>query len=92
MVAHALNPRTQEAEAGGSLRVPGQSGYIGRPCLKNKIKTVSEHKRREQDHMCPAAQLTRLSVHSDANVVLPLSTHFPSREVARWSPQCNGPQ
>jgi hypothetical protein len=43
--AHTCNPSSQEAELGGSLnsrparstwRVPSQSGYKARPCLKNK--------------------------------------------------------
>jgi hypothetical protein len=48
MVAHAFNPRTREAEAGGFLSsrpVWSQSefqdsqGYTEKPCLKTKTKT-----------------------------------------------------
>jgi hypothetical protein len=48
MVAHAFNPSTQEAMAGGFLGAQGQPGlycefqiirgYIMRPCFKIKIK------------------------------------------------------
>jgi hypothetical protein len=48
MVAHAFNPSTWEAEAGGflSLRQPGlqsefqySQGYTEKPCLKKQNKT-----------------------------------------------------
>jgi hypothetical protein len=35
VMAHAYNPGTQKAEAGG-LRVKASLGYIGRPCLKQE--------------------------------------------------------
>jgi hypothetical protein len=42
-MAHAFNPSTWEAEAGGSLWVPGQpgmNGYTEKPCLKQTNKQI----------------------------------------------------
>ena len=54
MVAHAFNPSTQEAEAGGFLSsrpawstewVPGHSqDYTGKPCLENKKQKTNKKK------------------------------------------------
>jgi hypothetical protein len=52
VVAHAFNPSTWEAEAGGFLSskpawstesVPGQPGYTEKPCLGEKKKRRRRH-------------------------------------------------
>lgn len=46
MVGHAYNPSNQEAQAGGSLRVPDECrleaswNFVERPCLKVTKKTL----------------------------------------------------
>lgn len=44
MVTHAFNPRTREANAGGSLRVPGQPDLLHREtCLERKKEFLMEN-------------------------------------------------
>lgn len=52
-VTHAFIPSTQDAEAGESMLIPGQSGlylelkgnqgYMGRPCLKHTKESKTMH-------------------------------------------------
>ena len=53
MVAHAFNPSTREAEAGGflssrpawSTKFQDSQGYTEKPCLKKKKKTPKQTKK-----------------------------------------------
>jgi hypothetical protein len=56
VVAHAFNPSTQEAEAGGFLSQPGlqsefqdSQGYTEKPCLKKTNKQKKQKKRKEKN-------------------------------------------
>jgi len=45
MVVYAFNPRTQEAEAGGSLRVKGQVGLYSFKTARTKLRdSLSKNK------------------------------------------------
>jgi hypothetical protein len=64
VVVHTLSSSTQEAEAGGSLRVQSQPGLQSEfqdstenPCLKKKRKKKKEKKRKPGDLICGYAQL-----------------------------------
>jgi hypothetical protein len=57
MVAHTFNPSTREAEAGRFLSsrpawstewVPGQPGYIEKPCLKKPKRKKKKNERRRR--------------------------------------------
>jgi hypothetical protein len=49
MVAHAFNPNTREAEAGGFLSLPSElqdsQGYTEKPCLEPKTKNKTKQKK-----------------------------------------------
>jgi hypothetical protein len=47
MVAHACNPSTQEAKAGG-LRFRANLGCIARPCLKKREREIERETERER--------------------------------------------
>jgi hypothetical protein len=60
MVAHAFNPSTQKAEAGGSLSVQNQpglqikfqdsQGYTEKPCLEGKTNKQTNKKQNKMNH------------------------------------------
>jgi hypothetical protein len=59
VVAHAFNPSTWEAEAGGFLSQPGlqsefqdSQGYTGKLCLKKEKKEKKKRKRKRKRKKC----------------------------------------